>query len=194
MKIAILSDIHDNIWYLSAALTNLQAAELLICCGDLCSPFVVSLLASGFADRPVHIVFGNNDGDLFRIARVASRYPHIHLQGELFEAEIDGKRIAANHYDQIAAGLAHSGKYDLVCYGHNHHYQIEKVGQTLAINPGAIMGYDPLNSQDIPATFVIVDLQTGTATGYQVVAPSKNGLRVAPISANRPGISKPAAA
>jgi hypothetical protein len=56
MKIGILSDIHDNLWNLRAALGGLGEADALICCGDLCSPFVVGLLAEGFPGRPIHVV------------------------------------------------------------------------------------------------------------------------------------------
>lgn len=167
MQIAIISDIHDNVWKLAAALEGLQAADELICCGDLCSPFIVAQLATGFPG-PIHLIFGNNDGDQFRITQVASRYDHVHLHGELFTGEIGGMRVAANHYPDIARAIAASGDFDLVCYGHNHAYQIETTGNTLAINPGALMGYDPLNGVDIPSTYVLYTAETGEAAGYRV--------------------------
>jgi putative phosphoesterase len=163
MKIAILSDIHDHIWNLKAALELAQPAEAVICCGDLCSPFIINLLAGGFPERPIQVVFGNNDADLFRITRNAARYPHLTLHGHFYQGELGGKRLAAVHYDDLAAPLARSGAYDLLCYGHNHRFKIEQVGQTLAVNPGAIMGYDPLEQQDIPATFILYDTYTGQA-------------------------------
>ena len=49
MRIAVLSDIHDHVWNLQAVLGALPAVDALICCGDLCSPFVVDLLAQRFA-------------------------------------------------------------------------------------------------------------------------------------------------
>ena len=64
--------------------------------------------------------------------------------------------------------LAKSGQYDIVCYGHNHRYQVEQVGKTLTINPGAIMGYDPINNKDILPTFVIYDTASGEAIYHQV--------------------------
>ena len=169
MKIAILSDIHDNIWNLQAALTGSQQADVLICCGDLCSPFVIAIMAEGFS-RPIHLVFGNNDGDLARITNVANRFPNFHLEGEFFETEWGGKKIAANHYDNIGLPLAHSGIYDLVCFGHNHRYQVEKFGKTLAINPGTLMGYNPLVRKEVPATFVIYDTQDESVASFQVQA------------------------
>ena len=172
MKIAILSDIHDNVWNLASALAGMQHTEAMICCGDLCSPFIVGLLAEGFRDRPIHIVFGNNDGDLFRITQNASKFPHVHLHGAFYKGEIGGKRIAINHYPDIALAIAAAGKHDVVCYGHNHAFKVEKMGNTLTINPGAVMGYDPLNQSDIPSTFVIYDTETHQAAGSQLAVSS----------------------
>ena len=167
MKIAIVSDIHDNVWTLKAALTQLNDAAVLLCCGDLCSPFIVGLMAEAFSGA-IHIVEGNNEGDWRRISLVAARFSNVHLHGEFFEAELDGQRIAMNHYPNIALPLAQSGKYDLVCYGHDHHFAIEQRGSALTLNPGALLGYDPVSQQDIPATFILYDTQLHQAAGYQV--------------------------
>lgn len=168
MRIGILSDIHDNVWNLRAALAGLDGADALICCGDLCSPFVVGLLTEGFAGRPIHVVFGNNDGDLFRIAQSAARHPALTLHGEAFSGEIDGKRVFVNHYPAIARALA-PADYDLICYGHDHRFAIERRGTTTLVNPGPIMGYEPGGARDVPTSFVIYDTDTGTTSAYQVV-------------------------
>jgi putative phosphoesterase len=170
MRIAILSDIHDNVWKLDAVLTAVRDADVLLCCGDLCSPFVVHQLGRGFA-RPIHIVFGNNDGDLYRIATNARYYDHLHLHGELFRGLFDGQRFAMNHYDSIARTLAASGEFDVVCYGHNHVFDIARIGGTLAINPGAIMGatFAPDGTRTgVPSTFVIYETLTGHAAQFEV--------------------------
>jgi putative phosphoesterase len=181
MKLAIISDIHDNVWMLTAALKGVQDADALICCGDLCSPFIVNQLAEGFRDRPIHIVFGNNDGDLFRITHNAGKYAHVHLHGVFFQGALGGKRLAVNHYNDIALAIAKSGAYALVCYGHNHAYKIESIGNTLTINPGAIMGYDPINKKDVPSTFVIYDTDTGQTMSYQVTPAFGSGVDVAKV-------------
>lgn len=178
MKLAILSDIHDNIWNLRAALASLTDADALLYCGDLNSPFVIGLLAEGFAGRPIHVVFGNNDGDLFRITGNAARQPNVTLHGELFQGEFDGKRVLVNHYPDIALAAAAAGGHDLVCYGHNHLFAIERKGRTLTINPGAIMGYEPGGKRDIPATFVVYDTTTDTPTAYQVITDGAGTRRV----------------
>ena len=134
MRIAILSDIHDNVWKLATALEAIQGADALVCCGDLCSPFIVHQMARGFAG-PIHIVFGNNDGDLFRITANAQKYAHVRIHGEFFRAELDGRRIAAQHYDNLGRAIAASGEFDLVLFGHNHVFETGRVGRTLMINP-----------------------------------------------------------
>ncbi len=167
MKIAILSDIHDHVWTLKAALRAVQDTDILICCGDLCSPFIIPIMAENYS-RPIHLVFGNNDGDLFRITKNASRYPHVHIEGEYFEGILGGKKFALNHYDNIAGNLARSGNFQVVCFGHNHRFEINRYGNSLAINPGTLLGYSPLDACDVPPTFVIYNSETDLAIGYQL--------------------------
>ena len=140
MKIAVFSDTHDNIWKLDRALAGMEQAELMIHCGDLCSPFVIKHLGRGAAGRPVHIVWGNNEGDIKLICDVASNYPNIQLCGSLAELEVDGVRIATNHYPEMARALAASGCYDLVCFGHTHSSHLELVTGCTLLNPGELMG------------------------------------------------------
>lgn len=177
MKIAVLSDIHDNIWTLQAALHVVQPADLLICCGDLCSPFVVSILAQSF-HKPIHLVFGNNDGDLYRISNNAKRFGHFCIEGEFYKEEIGGKKFAVNHYDSIALQIASGGRHDVVCFGHNHRYQVERFGPTLAINPGTLMGYSPLDNKEVPPTFVLYDSLTDQVESYQIEQPRPGNLKV----------------
>jgi putative phosphoesterase len=138
MKVAILSDIHDNIWKLETLLADLEA-EVLVFCGDFCAPFTLAQIAEGFAG-PIHVVFGNNDGDKLFLARVAGRFPQVTLHGEFAELEVGGRRLAVTHYPQIGQALAQGGMYDLVCHGHSHEQVIERVGETLRVNPGEVMG------------------------------------------------------
>ncbi|HUB79794.1 MAG TPA: metallophosphoesterase family protein [Bryobacteraceae bacterium] len=169
MRIAILSDIHDNVWKLDSALHSVRDADVMLCCGDLCSPFIVHQLGRGFRG-PIHIVFGNNDGDLYRISSNARQYGQIRLHGELFRDEFDGRRFAMNHYDSIARSLARSGEFDVVCFGHNHVFSVELIGKTLAINPGAIMGatFAPDGTRtDVSSTFVIYETFTGEAARFE---------------------------
>jgi putative phosphoesterase len=139
MKVAIISDIHDNLPKLRAALAQCQDAGALICCGDLCSPFVAKELGQGFKG-PVHIVFGNNDGDRWRIAMNGAKFPNLQFHGEYAELELGGKTFSVNHFDAIARAIAKGGAYDVVCFWHNHKFEITQQGRTLLINPGEVFG------------------------------------------------------
>lgn len=150
MKVGILSDTHDNIWRLRDALPTLQHTGVILHCGDLISPFMVQKLKNGVGEVPVHMVWGNNDGDKKLISDVASQFNGFHLHGELAEIEIEELRIAINHYPEIASGLARSGNYDLVCFGHNHTASLDHIGETVLLNPGETMG---LNGRSTMALF-----------------------------------------
>ena len=142
-KIAVFSDSHDNIWNLDKALAQVRerGADVLLHCGDLCAPFIVKQLAEGFSG-PIHLVFGNNDGDGRLIQVVGSKFAHVAHHGLYAELEIGGRKIAMIHYPEPALRIAQSGQFDLVCYGHDHTRHHEMIGQTHFVNPGEIMGKD----------------------------------------------------
>ena len=140
MKIAIMSDSHDNIWQLAQAMPTLAAADAVIHCGDLVAPFMILRLIQGIRDTPVHIVWGNNDGDKGLITEVASKAENIKLHGDFADLKLGGLKIGVNHYPKVARSLAESGSYDVVCYGHDHIAHEEWVGETLLLNPGELMG------------------------------------------------------
>lgn len=139
MQIAICSDIHDNIWALEKALNAMRGADALIFCGDFCAPFTLTQIAEGFA-APIHAVFGNNDGDPRLLVEMCRRAGNFTLHGQFADLELGGLKIAVNHYPEIARPIAASGQYDVVCFGHNHQLSEERIGSTLLINPGEIMG------------------------------------------------------
>jgi len=145
MKIAILSDSHDNIPNLVAAVhrANEAGAELLLHCGDLISPFMLQYLYR--FKGPIHLIYGNNIGDQHLIAsRCASDFERITHHGIEGGLEADGLRIGFNHYPALARGMAASGRFDLICCGHNHRTGSEKIGDCLLINPGDLLGKDTL--------------------------------------------------
>ena len=183
MRIAILSDIHDQVWKLAAALEGVLGTDVLICCGDLCSPFIVHQMARGFGG-PIHIVFGNNDGDLFRITANAQKYRQVRIHGEFLRTEFDRRWVAAQHYDNMGRAIAASGEFDVVLFGHNHVYEKGRAGRTLVINPGSIMGatFAPDGSRtDVDATFAIYDTAADEATGYRIVPGADGGWSVESI-------------
>ena len=157
MKIGIISDTHDNVWRLEEAFQYLKVVDGVFHCGDLISPFMVHRLGKGLAGMPVHIVWGNNDGDRRAVSNAAVSYPEIQIYGEFAEIEFEDLRIAIVHYPEIALGLAKGDSYDLVCYGHDHTANQEMIGNTLLLNPGEVMGLKG------KASLVVYDTKTRIA-------------------------------
>ncbi len=141
MKIAILSDSHDNIWCLEKALDEVsrQSCDVLLHCGDLVAPFILAQMAQAFKG-PIHAIEGNNDGDGRLQQQVAAGFTHITLHGPYAELELGGRKVALIHYPEPARRIAQSGVFDLVCYGHDHQQHWERVGDCLLVNPGEVMG------------------------------------------------------
>jgi putative phosphoesterase len=161
MRIAICSDIHDNIWKLEKALPGMNEANALIFCGDFCAPFTLAQLARGF-EGPVHAIFGNNDGDQRLLLSVAAEAGNVTLHGAMADLELGGLRIAVVHYPEMARALAASDLYDVVCYGHDHTLHQEQVGNTLLLNPGEVMG------RFGRSTYMILDADTREAMVREV--------------------------
>ncbi|PIE70805.1 MAG: YfcE family phosphodiesterase [Deltaproteobacteria bacterium] len=166
MKLAVMSDSHDHISHLRAAVDMLIAAGAgaIIHCGDLVAPFMLAELAR--ADVPVHAVFGNNDGDIHKLTTVAlTQFPQITFHGLVGETALGGQSVAFTHYETVARGLALSGRFSWVFFGHTHTYHEERVGEAILLNPGDVMG-----KKTAPG-FVIIDLKSGDIA-HQRLQPS----------------------
>lgn len=145
MEIAIVSDIHDNLKNLNAVLDICETRNIehLICCGDLCSPFVIGAL--GESNLNCYIVFGNNDGDKFNMLRLAEQYKNLKLFGDYIGDEenpliLDGVRFGVTHYPFYAQTMVKTGWFDAVFFGHSHNYHKQKFGKSLLLNPGEVAG------------------------------------------------------
>jgi uncharacterized protein len=186
MRIGILSDIHDHVWNLRAALSALQEVDTLLVAGDLCSPFVIPILADGFTRGRIHIVFGNNDGDRFRMTVVAQAFDHVELHGEVYRGRLDGRELAMTHFPSLAESMDAS-RIRLIVYGHDHRYHVERTGSGAdggwRLNPGTLLGYDPLSGEDVPATFLVLDTDEDRVEGYRVTGGGAEGRQVVPYAA-----------
>lgn len=155
MKIAIISDTHDNVPNLEKALVWMKKnkIEQIIHCGDLCAPSILKeVLAPKFSGR-IHMVFGNvEDRDL--LPEVAAKFNNVKHYGDVGTMTLGGKKFAFVHYPDKAKKLARTGKYDLVFYGHTHIAWEEKVGKTRLVNPGTLAGLFA------KATFAVYDTNT----------------------------------
>ncbi|MBN1164369.1 MAG: YfcE family phosphodiesterase [Candidatus Krumholzibacteriota bacterium] len=162
MKIVVMSDSHDHLENVENAISQAGTlgTDVLLHCGDLCSPFVIDRLA-GFPGQ-VHIVFGNNDGDRYTIARIAGKYSHLSIHGEFGVLDTEDGDIAFTHQPGFARGLASTGTYTAVFYGHTHIRKSERIKHTWLVNPGELMGL-----REAPG-FLLFDLKKGSAEHFAV--------------------------
>jgi putative phosphoesterase len=155
MKIAIISDTHDHLANLKKVLGAVADADVLLHCGDLVAPFTVKDLGEAFK-KPIHIIWGNNDGDQPLIEQNAKSYPQITIHGDEAQLELGGKKIALTHYPARAEEWAESEAHDLIVYGHTHRAEMHQKGKTQVINAGDVMG-----RFDSKAHFATYDTDTG---------------------------------
>ena len=125
MKVCILSDSHDHIALIDAAVADAKAAgaEAVLHCGDLVAPSTLHCLQK--YGLPVHVIHGNNTGDLYALTRLAHKPGGvIRFHGMDAGIELAGKRIFLVHYPHYAHAMAATGDWDLVCCGHSHKVEI----------------------------------------------------------------------
>ncbi len=169
MKICILSDSHDHIPLLNAAVAQAvkDGCEAVLHCGDVVAPSTLKCLLK--YKIPVHIIHGNNAGDLYATAKMAHQSNgYMHYYGMDAGIEIEGRKIFIVHYPHYARAMATSGDWDIVCCGHSHKVSLKKVlnvnqKKTWLINPGTIGGVGQEK-----ATYIQADLIKMTFDVYTV--------------------------
>lgn len=160
MKICIISDSHDNLTLMSEAVADAKArgAEAVLHCGDVVAPSSLKVLRP--YELPVHVIHGNNTGDLFMLSRVASKSGGLlNYYGQDAGIELGGRKIFMVHYPHYAEAMAATGDWDIVACGHDHKVRIEwmkniKGGKTLFLNPGTVGGIGAIPS------YIFGDLET----------------------------------
>ena len=137
MRIGILSDTHDRVPAMKAAVALLQqaGAEYYIHCGDVGSERVLEHLAG----LPSAFVFGNNDWDREHLERYARKLD-ITCLGNFGELNLGGKLFAILHGDdfRLKHRLLSEQRHDFLLQGHTHLVQDEMVGKIRCVNPGAL--------------------------------------------------------
>jgi uncharacterized protein len=149
MKIAIISDSHDNLPNLKKTIGWLKKEKIktIIHCGDVSKEDFLKEALRDFSGR-IFLCRGNCDIDSFKSVS------KIKIFEEIGEIKLAGKKIAFSHYPKVAEELTASKKYNLVFYGHNHKPWLNKIGQTKMANPGNLAGVY------YKATFAIYNTKT----------------------------------
>ncbi len=129
MKIAIISDTHDNEANLQRALKIIKEENIntILHCGDIST---MSFLKENFKDFNVYVALGNMDVGGFEDTS------NIKIFKDFGEIE----NIAFCHHPELAEGLAESGKYEFVFHGHTHKPWEKRIKNCIIANPGNIAG------------------------------------------------------
>jgi putative phosphoesterase len=169
MKVCVVSDSHDRARDLAAAVSAGKAAgaEVVIHCGDVIGAQTLKPLLS--LGLPVHVVHGNNLGDPVMLTRVsADSGGLLTYHGADAMLELAGRRVFATHYPHYARGIACTGEFEVVFFGHSHQTSIARQptisgGTTWLVNPGTVAGLAA------PATWILADLAALEFTIHPVV-------------------------
>ena len=152
MLVGIISDSHDNLPKIEAAVARLNDArvELVLHAGDYCSPFA-ALRYQGLKSKMIG-VFGNNDAERELLKTKFELLGH-EVRSRFVSLEVDKVRIGLLHGDEenLLEDLARSQSYDLIISGHTHSLSKLQKGRTVCFNPGEICGY--LSGRATIATF-----------------------------------------
>lgn len=170
MKIAVISDIHENYHNLILFFRYIEKnkVDAVICLGDFINNGIAKLLAD--LDVPVYAVWGNNDGTKTQIMHTAlSEGSSLDIESDATFRFLDlgGRKMFLTHYDSLARPMAKSGDFDVVFYGHNHQGHVEKVENCLIVNPGEISAH--ISGK---ATFAVYDSEKNDAEIIEL----KNGI------------------
>lgn len=140
MKIAIVSDSHDNAANLEKVINwlNQQGIKTLLHAGDLCAPSMVPKVLSKFGGR-AHVILGNV-GDHETLEEMAGNFDKINYYGKMAELEFEGQKIGLVHEPEHVDELLAKGGFDLIVYGHTHQSEVREEGETKVVNPGTAGG------------------------------------------------------
>jgi uncharacterized protein len=159
VKTCIVSDSHDRADPLLAAVraARHEGAQAVIHCGDVIGGHTLRPLLS--LGLPVHVVNGNNLGDMLAMIRMAEgSQGRLAYHGGEADLVLGGRRVYVTHFPHQARGMACTGDYDVVCCGHSHEPAITEQdnilgGRTWLVNPGTVAGVGG------EATWILADLE-----------------------------------
>ncbi len=147
MLVGVMSDSDDHLPNIRKAIEVFvsEKVDYVFHCGDFISPFTAKIFKK--LNCPVLGVYGNNDGDKYTLKeKFNCLKTEIHEQPYIFN--IQGRKIMVLHgfrtpetTKDIVYGLAETGKYNVILYGHTHSFDVEKINKTLVLNPGETCGY-----------------------------------------------------
>src|SRR5690606_35717109 len=126
MKVGLISDTHNQLR--PAVFDIFAGVEVILHAGDIGA---IDIILELEAIAPVHAVLGNTDSYALQ--------PRVRDEVRL---ELEGHRIVVVHGHMLGSPTAERlvatyPEADIIVYGHTHRQRIDRVGDTLVVNPGA---------------------------------------------------------
>ncbi|WP_410765690.1 metallophosphoesterase [Haloferax sp. DFSO60] len=154
MKLGVVSDTHDNLEYVHAAVEHFERenVDVVVHCGDIVAPFSATPFDAEFE---FHAVRGNNDGE-WKLREIVNSFGTYH--DDFAHLTIDGKDIAVYHGTEpgLVETLLESDAYEYVLRGHTHERSLDYYGATTHVNPGGL----PIPGADEAFHVAVIDLAT----------------------------------
>ncbi len=164
-KIAVISDIHDNILNLEKTLNYIikQNIKHLVCTGDCQTMDVWDILEN--TPLKTYAVLGNADEHLFDEEKIKTYFKNISLFPLWGSFKIAGKNIIISHYINVLKEVIdkETKKYDLGLYGHSHKPWEESYNNTKLLNSGNVANirYSPsfaiINIKNLEAQLILLN-------------------------------------
>lgn len=151
MKIAIISDIHDNLVNLEKCLNwcAQNNIEEIICCGDVTNADTLKFLSGNFRGR-IHLVRGNLE---IMDESEAEKYDNINYYGRIARIKFGETQTGICHEPYLIDYVLKKGECDIIFYGHTHEPWEGRKNKARLINPGT------LGAMFSKATFAVWDTE-----------------------------------
>lgn len=135
MLLGVVSDSHDRLPAIIAAITLFQqrGVDAVLHAGDFVAPFAARALLRWTG--PLHVVYGNNDGERPGLRAVLPQ-----LQDGPLWLDLGGRRVLMHHFIDWCV-QADRDRADIVISGHTHETVNERAGRQLLLNPGECCGW-----------------------------------------------------
>lgn len=141
MKIAVISDIHENTHNLIQALEIIKTekCDILFCLWDIGRSTLFEIMFS--IGLPMYFTFWNHDGNVIKDTKLlVANNAKVRSVWIYQRVEIDGRKIFLTHYDDLARDIAKSWEFDACFWWHLHLAFEELYTDTLCVNPWEISG------------------------------------------------------
>ena len=146
MKLGVISDSHDRLPTLEAALRRLadERVDVMFHAGDFIAPFAAKLLTperlpEPLRHVPLHCIYGNNDGEREGLRRLLLQVQDGPLRVTLNSPHGPRVVVMAHYAEWFRPGELDGA--DVVISGHDHEPDIRLRDGRLHVNPGECCGW-----------------------------------------------------